>query len=85
MQQIQPIAYTSQGNLATQLSVTSISDNLTTSCLFNWQLFDSNGMFVDMGTITCSGTDYANWSGNNMFPYQFVAANLIQPLTLITS
>jgi hypothetical protein len=73
---IQPIQFTDNSNKATQLQVTSVNDDLSTSCIFNWVLYDTAGACVDNGTVSCTGVDYTNWSGDNMYPYQFVAGKL---------
>ena len=83
MKQIEPIQYTTEGNEATQLLVTSINDDLLTFCNFDWKLFDTAGSLVDNGLLLCTGTDYSNWNGDNIYPYIFVANNLAKSITLI--
>ena len=76
MKQIQPIQFTNEGNMATQLNVILINDNLIDSCNFNWQLFDVNGTLVDTGILLCNSIDYTNWNGDNNYPYTFVYTQL---------
>jgi hypothetical protein len=83
IKQIKPIQYTEEGNLATQLQVTLVYDDLNTSCSFDWKLFDDNGTLVNNGIINCFGNDYLSWSGDNNFPYTFVSNNLSKPITLL--
>ena len=83
MKQIESIQYTTDGNEATQLLVTSVNDDLINSCSFDWKLFDATGSLVNNGLLLCTGTDYTNWNGDNVYPYIFVANNLDKPLTLI--
>ena len=83
MKQIKPIQDTTEGNEATQLLVVSVNDDLLTFCNFDWKLFDTAGSLVDNGLLLCTGADYTNWSGNNEFPYKYVAANITKPLTII--
>jgi hypothetical protein len=83
MKQIQPIDYNGNGVIATQLKVQSVNDDLATQCTFCWYLFDDNGTPVDNGSVQCMGADYTAWSGDNNYPYTFVAANIGKVLTLI--
>ena len=76
MTQITPVQYTTNGNMATQLMVTSVSDNLIDTCNFDWKLFDNNGALVDNGLLLCTGTDYSVWQGDNTYPYTFTAGRL---------
>jgi len=73
MRQIEPIQNTTDGNLATQLLVTIVTDDLLSFCSFDWKLFDDNGTLVNNGLLSCFGEDYSNWNGNNDYPYSFVA------------
>jgi hypothetical protein len=72
MQQIEPIQWNPE-QIATQLQVWNINDNLETNCSFGWQLLTAQGAYVDTGTISCAGVEYLQWDGNRQFPYDFVA------------
>jgi len=82
MKNIEPIQYTNEPVLATQLLVVSVNDDLTSQCSFDWKLFDVNDTLVDNGILVCTGTDYSNWSGDNNYPYLFVVSQL--NLTIVT-
>ena len=76
MIQIKPTQIVDEKNLATQLSVFSSEDNLSTNCSFIWMLYDEKGEYVNNGVIECTGTDYASLNGDNKFPYNFVCNKL---------
>lgn len=76
MEAIQPIKWSADKPEATQLNVWNINDDLTTQCLFGWQLLTEEGALVDNGTIQCAGVDYSKWDGNRKYPYTFTAENL---------
>jgi hypothetical protein len=82
MKNITPIQFTNSSTLATMVRVTSIDDDFLTYARFSWWLFGENGCNVDTGIINCDGEDYLEWTGDNEFPYIFVAERL--GLELIT-
>ena len=58
------------------LSVKSISDNLKDAATFTYTLYSAEGRNLDNGVILCNNGDYEGWSGNNKFPFSFVATKL---------
>jgi hypothetical protein len=56
------------------LGVRIVSDNLKSECTVYWQLMYQSGTATMVGNATISGTDYTNWNGNNLYPFQFVAS-----------
>lgn len=81
MKQIQPVGIWSNGvNLqATQLSLTIINDNLSTSATLYYQLLSDDGHQLAQGNLTIDGDDYINWgdSGDiNNEAYIIAAAKL---------
>lgn len=92
MKQIQPfqIWVSGQTKTASFLSGTAISDNLSDTCVFYWQLFEAientelAGQQLAQGNLTMSGTDYEAYnsaSDANEFAYTWIADQL--GLTLI--
>lgn len=65
---------------ARYISVISASDNLTNSATFTYSFHAANGTRLDGGMVECKGADYASWSGDNKFPFQFVASKLGLPI-----
>lgn len=61
---------------ACALSATLFNDNLKNKAVFQWSLIAYSGRILQGGIIECSGEDYANWDGNNLFPFTFVASKL---------
>ena len=76
MEQIEPIKWNPEKPEATQLNVWNTDDNLSTQCLFGWQLLTAEGALVDNGTAPCTGNDYAAWDGNRQFPYNYISKAL---------
>jgi hypothetical protein len=72
MQQIEPIVWTTK-QVATEIQVWNINDNLDSNCTFGWQLLTADGAYVDTGTIPCESVEYQNWDGNRQYPYQYTA------------
>lgn len=72
MQQIEPINWNPE-QVATQLQVWNVNDNLESGCTFGWQLLTAQGSYVDTGTVPCDGITYLDWDGNRQFPYNYVA------------
>jgi len=86
MKQIQPVSiwYNGQMIQATLLNMTSISDNLSTECIFYYQLFSANNEQLTNGNLTMTGFDYEAYStspDSNAYAYQWGATQL--NLTLI--
>lgn len=54
------------------LGIKIISDNLKSSCLLSWVLYDKNGFPRIDGTANIQGADYDAWNGNNLYPFIFV-------------
>lgn len=75
MQQIEPINWNPE-QVATQLQVWNVSDNLETACTFGWQLLTAQGSYVDTGAVPCDGVTYLDWDGNRQFPYNYVANSI---------
>lgn len=61
---------------ARYLGVTSISDNLKSNSMFSYTLYSASGRSIDGGVIECKDADYQGWSGDNKFPFSFVANKL---------
>jgi hypothetical protein len=55
----------------TRLYVRIANDNLNTECGLYWELRDRFGVMRDRGYSGIGGEDYANWDGNNEFPFEF--------------
>lgn len=86
MKQIQPVSiwYNGQMIQATLFSMTSVSDNLSTECIFYYQLSSSATEQLANGNITMTGFDYEAYStspDSNAYAYQWGATQL--NLTLI--
>lgn len=54
------------------LGIRIVNDNLKNSCSLSFILFDQWGIVRFSGEATIQGDDYANWNGNNLFPFIFV-------------
>ena len=67
----------------THLGVKIINDDLLTTCFLSWQLMDDNGLNLVNGNMEITGDDYKSWSGDNEYPFNYVANKLnvtiIQP------
>lgn len=86
MKEIQPVSiwYNGEMVLATIFNLNSISDNLSTTATFFYQLYSAENIALTNGNITMDGTDYANYSSNptsNDYAYQWGAGKL--NLTLV--
>jgi len=86
MKQIQPVSIWYNGSMiaATIYNMVSISDNLSTSATFYWQLFSETNQQLAEGNLTMSGADYTTYSSStssNDFAYQWGATQL--NLTLV--
>ena len=86
MKQIQPVSiwYNGQMIQATIFNMVSISDNLSTSAIFYYQLFSSTNIQLADGNLTMDGFDYQAYStspDSNSYAYSWGASKL--NLTLV--
>jgi hypothetical protein len=86
MKQIQPVSiwYNGQMIQATIFNMVSISDNLSTSATFYYQLFSSTNIQLADGNLTMDGFDYQAYStspDSNYYAYSWGAGKL--NLTLV--
>jgi hypothetical protein len=86
MKQIQPVSiwYNGQMVQATIFNMVAISDNLSTSATFYWQLFSAENIQLAQGNLTMDGTDYTTYStspDSNSYAYTWGAGKL--NLTLV--
>lgn len=86
MKAIQPISIWANGvnSQATQLSLTLINDNLSTSATLYYQLLSEDGTQLAQGNLTIDGEQYQSWgeaSDVNNEAYVIAASDL--NLTLI--
>ena len=86
MKAIQPVLIWSNGAnaQATQLSLTIINDNLSTSATLYYQLLSEDGIQLAQGNLTIDGEEYQSWgeaSDVNSDAYVIAATKLA--LTLI--
>lgn len=73
MKEITPIQYTTDGPICTYIKVWSRNDDLTERCDFEWILFNSIGQVVTNGMIPCEEENYTTWTGDNNYPFTYVA------------
>lgn len=82
---ITPLAYKLNSPQPNTLGVKLISDNLKDTASLYWEVASSvaasgsthaSYTVVDKGNVTVGGTDYSSWSGDNNFPFTFVAQKL---------
>jgi hypothetical protein len=81
MKQIQPVSIWYNGIMvqATIFNMISISDNLSTSATFYYQLFTDINQQVAEGNLTMTGFDYEAYStspDSNSYAYQWGATQL---------
>ena len=86
MKAIQPVSIWANGvnSEATQLLLTIINDNLSTSATLYYQLLTEDGIQLAQGNLTIDGEEYQTWgeaSDVNSEAYTIAAAKL--SLTLI--
>ena len=86
MKQIQPVSIWYQGAMtpAVIFNMVSISDNLTTSATFYYQLYSATNIVLADGNLTMDGADYVTYSSSpasNDFAYTWGAGKL--NLTLV--
>lgn len=67
MKQIQPVTIWQNGvnSQATQLSLTIINDNLSTSATFYYQLLSEDNIQLSQGNLTIDGTEYDDWGNSD--------------------
>jgi hypothetical protein len=81
MKEIQPISiwYNGQMVQATIFNLNSISDNLSTTATFFYQLFSAENIQLAQGNLTMDGFDYEAYStspDSNAYAYQWGAEKL---------
>lgn len=86
MKEIQPVSiwYNGQMVAATIFNMVSISDNLSTSATFYYQLFSASQLQLANGNLTMDGFDYEAYStspDSNAYAYSWGATQL--NLTLV--
>ena len=86
MKQIQSVSiwYNGQIESATIFNMYSINDDLSTQCIFYYQLFNATDLQLASGNLTMTGFDYQAYStspDSNSYAYQWGATQL--NLTLI--
>ena len=86
MKAIQPVLIWANGanSQATQLSLTIINDNLSTSATLYYQLLSEDGTQLAQGNLTIDGEEYQSWgeaSNINNAAYTIAATKLA--LTLV--
>lgn len=59
---------------ACYLGIRSVGDDLKNSCQLYYCFLDVNKNIVMDGNVTISGTAYANWDGNNKYPFTYLAS-----------
>jgi hypothetical protein len=86
MKEIQPVSIWYNGSMvaATVYNMISISDNLSTSATFYYQLFSASQLQLADGNLTMDGFDYEAYStspDSNAYAYSWGATKL--NLTLV--
>lgn len=81
MKEIQPVSIWYNGSMiaATIFNMVSISDNLTDSATFYYQLYSSDNLQLAAGNLTMSGVDYTTYStstSSNDYAYTWGATQL---------
>jgi len=81
MKAIQPVSIWANGvnSQATQLSLTIINDNLSTSATLYYQLLSEDGVQLAQGNLTIDGEEYQTWgeaSDINSDAYTIAASKL---------
>jgi hypothetical protein len=81
MKEIQPISiwYNGEMVLATIFNLNSISDNLSTTATFFYQLYSAENIQLAQGNLTMDGFDYEAYStspDSNAYAYQWGAEKL---------
>jgi len=71
---IQPIkAKFSDAADSCRLGVRILSDDLTSTATLIYVLMDASANIYMSGNTTVHGASYQNWSGDNEYPFEFVA------------
>lgn len=79
MKQIQPVVFPLNLGTATIFNLNSISDNLSTSATFYYQLFTADNKQIQDGNVVMNGVDYTTYStspDSNSFAYTWAAGKL---------
>jgi hypothetical protein len=81
MVNIQPVNIWINGEIkiAVSLDLISINDNLQNSCLFQYFLFDADGVQLITGNITMIGQDYVEYTisaNSNEYAYNWACTTL---------
>ena len=81
MVNIQPVSIWINGEVktATSLNLISINDNLQNSCLFQYLLFDADGLQLSTGNVTMIDQDYIDYSSSpdsNAYAYTWACNTL---------
>lgn len=81
MKEIQPISIWNNGQMvaATIFNMNSISDDLSTTATFFYQLFSAENIQLAQGNLTMDGFDYEAYStspDSNAYAYQWGAEKL---------
>jgi hypothetical protein len=81
MKEIQPVSiwYNGEMVLATIFNLNSISDNLSTTATFFYQLYSAENIQLAQGNLTMDGFDYEAYStspDSNAYAYQWGAQKL---------
>lgn len=79
MKQIQPVVFPLNLGTAIYLNLVGQSDNLVNNATFYYALLNFNQNRLTEGTLSMTGTDYANYSSNaqsNDFAYNWAATQL---------
>jgi hypothetical protein len=81
MKEIQPISIWYNGNIveATQFWLNSVSDNLSTTAIFEFWLTDIIGITYTSGKLTMEGQDYITYStssDSNSYAFNWGATKL---------
>ena len=81
MKEIQPISIWNNGQMvaATIFNMNSVSDNLSTTATFYYQLYSAENIALTNGNLTMDGTDYTSYCTNtdsNNYAYEWAATKL---------
>jgi hypothetical protein len=86
MKAIQPVSIWANGfnSQATQLSLTIINDNLSTSATLYYQLLTEDGTQLAQGNLTIDGEEYQTWGeAENINDAAYTIAATKLALTLV--
>lgn len=68
---VTPINWTRGKPLATAVTIAIIFDDLHTGATFQATIWAGDSV-IDTVNVSCLGSNYAGWNGNNDYPVQFV-------------